>query len=291
MMNTQLPNASNYASAIFSSTASTQQPVSTPPGMTIAESLLESNYGVRILGILRHAAGGEERIASPAPGSELQAKDNLLVVGRPEDIDRLAAEQALTQQPANSRDRQRWLWDLGGATVLIHPDSKLIDKSLRAAEFRSNYDVHVYGLRRAKLAVADFKDVKLRSADSLFVVGPWSKIHQLQQQTHDFVVIELPSEHAEIVPSYRKMPVALAILVSMVLLTMFDVIALVPAVMLASLAAIFTRCLTMEDAYRAIHLSSLVLVAGMLPLADALDKTGGTRLIVDALLNTTGDAS
>ena len=60
--------------------------------------------------------------------------------------------------------------------------------------------------------------------------------------------------------------------------------------MLASLAAIFTRCLTMEDAYRSIHLSSLVLIAGMLPLADALDKTGGTQLIVDALMYTMGDA-
>ncbi|UCB55412.1 MAG: hypothetical protein JSW45_02470, partial [Thiotrichales bacterium] len=174
--------------------------------------------------------------------------------------------------------------------VMIHPESRLIDKSLRETEFRSNLDVHVFGLRRAKQAVENFKDVKLRSADSLFVVGPWSKIHQLQSRTHDFIVTELPSEQAEIVPSYRRMPIALMILTAMVLLTLFDVIPLVPAVMLASLAAIFTRCLTMEDAYRAIHWSSLVLVAGMLPLADALDKTGGTRLIVDALMNATGDA-
>ena len=258
---------------------------------TISETLLESRYHVRILGILRHMPRGEDRIAAPAPGTELHTNDVLLVVGKPEEFERLKSEQRLTSQAESIRDRQRWLWDLGGATVLIHPESKLIDKSLRAAEFRSNYDVHAFGLRRDNQPVTDYKDVKLRSADSLFVVGPWSKIHQLQQQTHDFVVTELPSEHAEIVPSYRKMPVALTILVSMVLLTMFDVLPLVPAVMLASLAAIFTRCLTMEDAYRAIHWSSLVLVAGMLPLADALDKTGGTQLIVDALLYTTGDAS
>jgi len=259
-------------------------------GKTIAESMLESHYGVRILGILRHAPGGEDRIAAPSPGTELRANDALLVVGKPDNIERLGSEQALTRQPKNSRNRQRWLWELGGAVVLIYPESKLIGKSLREAEFRSNYNAHVFGLRRDNQPVADFKDVRLRSADSLFVVGPWSKIHQLQQQTHDFVVTELPSEQAEIVPSYRKMPVALIILVSMVLLTMFDVLPLVPAVMMASLAAIFTRCLTMEDAYRAIHWSSLVLVAGMLPLADALDKTGGTQVIVDALMTAAGDA-
>ncbi|MBT8134810.1 MAG: SLC13 family permease, partial [Gammaproteobacteria bacterium] len=259
-------------------------------GKSIASSLLESQYRVRILGILRQPSTGEERISAPAPNTELRSEDVLLVVGKQEDLKRLSSEQLLTLETPSKQHRQRWLWEMGAATVLVYPESKLIDKSLREAEFRSNYDVHVFGLRRAKQPVAEFKDVKLRSADSLFVVGPWPKIQQLQQQTHDFVVTELPSEHAEIVPSYRRMPIALIILVSMVLLSIFDIMPLVPAVMLASLAAIFTRCLTMEDAYRAIHWSSLVLVAGMLPLADALDKTGGTQLIVDALMTTAGDS-
>ncbi len=258
-------------------------------GSTIAETQLESRYGVRVIGVLREVSRREDRITA-TPTTELHARDVLLVVGKPEDLDRLKSEQHLTLQPESARDRQRWLWELGGAVVLIHPESRLIGKSLRDSTFRSVHDVHVFGLRRAKEPVADFKDVKLRSADSLFVVGSWSRIQQLQSRTHDFIVTELPGEHAEIVPSYRKMPVALAILAAMVLLTMFDVLPLVPAVMLASLAAIFTRCLTMQDAYRSIHLSSLVLVAGMLPLADALDATGGTQLIVNAMLDAVGDA-
>jgi len=259
-------------------------------GKTIADSLMESQYRARIIGVLRQLSSGEERLCAPAPDTELKVGDSLLVVGKPADFERLLSEQSLTLLTPAARDRQRWLWELGAATILIHPESELIDKSLRDAEFRSNDDVHVFGLRRAKESVADFKDIKLRSADSLFVVGTWPKIHQLQQQTHDFIVTELPSEHEDIVPSYRRMPIALAILSAMVLVTLFDVIPLVPAVILASLAAIFTRCLTMEDAYRAIHWSSLVLVAGMLPLADALDKTGGTQIIVDALMSTAGES-
>jgi di/tricarboxylate transporter len=77
----------------------------------------------------------------------------------------------------------------------------------------------------------------------------------------------------------------------MVLLTIFDIVPLVTAVLMAALAAVFTRCLTMEDAYRGIHWSSLVLIAGMLPLADALNKTGGTQLIVDGLMAAVGDSS
>ena len=233
---------------------------------------------------------GEDRIATPAPDTELRAQDILLTVGKTDDTDRLLAEQRLLRLPITNRDRQHWLWELGGVAVLVHPESRLNGKSLKEAEFRTNYGLHVLGLRRAKEAVEDFKDVKLHSSDSLFVVGPWSRIQQLQSQTHDFVVLEVPTELAEIVPSYRRMPVALAILAGMVLLTIFDMVPLVTAVLLAALAAVFTRCLTMEDAYRGIHWSSIVLIAGMLPLADALNKTGGTQLIVDTLMTAVGDS-
>jgi di/tricarboxylate transporter len=260
-------------------------------GKTIEETELESRYGVRILGIMRRGRRGEERIATPTPDVELQAGDTLLAVSVPADRDRLVAEQALKPNPVSKPDRQRWLWELGGAVVLIHPESELIGKSLRATEFRSHYNLQVLGLRRAQGPIADFEDTKLAAADSLFVAGPWSHVHQLQSLHHDFVVLEVPREHAEVVPAYRRMPVGLAILGVMVLLSIFDVVPLVAAVIMAALAAVFTRCLTMEDSYRSIHWSSLVLVAGMLPLADALEKTGGTEIIVDALTYGVGDSS
>lgn len=258
---------------------------------TIAESKLESRYRVRIIGIVRRESRGEERISAPSDHFVLRHQDVLLTIGKPEDHDRLCAEQNLTKQPKTKTNTQRWLWELGGATVLIHPDSKLIGKSLRNAEFRSNYDLHVVGLRRAKKPVTDFENVELKSSDSLLVAGPWARIKQLQSKAHDFVVLETPKELTEIVPSYNRMPVALTILVAMVTLTIFDVVPLVTAVLIAALAAVFTRCLTMEDAYRSIHWSSLVLIAGMLPLADALNNTGGTQLLVDAIMSVLGESS
>lgn len=253
-------------------------------GLTIAETQLEKNYGVRITGVLRHTAKGEERIVSPSPDLELTAGTMLLVLGNHANFNRLLRENTLKVVAPDKSDRQHWLWDISGAAILIHPESQLLEKSLRECEFRSNYGVHVLGLRRNFRALVDFENVKLKTADSLFVVGTWNKIQQLSQKSHDFVVTEFPSEHADFVPSYKRMSTALLILAGMVALTLFNVVPLVAAVMIASLAAVFTRCLTMEDAYRSIHWSSLVLIAGMLPLANALDKTGGTRVIVDGLM-------
>ena len=58
----------------------------------------------------------------------------------------------------------------------------------------------------------------------------------------------------------------------------------VAAVLLAALAAVFTGCLSMEEGYQSISWSSLVLIAGILPVADALERTGGVDLIVEGIV-------
>ena len=257
-------------------------------GMTLAEAQLEHRYQARIVGVLR---AGDKRLTAPSIDVELHAGDKLLLVGLDDDRKQLSGEQGLTPYPASERHRQRWLRELGGATVLVHPDSGLIGKSLREAAFFSHYHVQVLGLRRSQEPLPEFEDIQLAAGDSLFVVGSWTSINNLQSLHHDFVVLNVPAERADVVPAYRRMPVGLAILAGMVLLTVFDVVPLVAAVIIAVLAAVATRCLTMDDAYRSIHWSSLVLIAGMLPLADALEKTGGTELVVNALMSTFGNST
>ena len=259
-------------------------------GATIADSNLYQTYGVRILGIKRRGRRTDERIATPTAQSELRREDVLLLVGEEDRLSRMAEEQKLSVVAPSERERQFWRWEMGAAVVLIHPESTLVGKTIREAEFRSKHSAHVMGLRRDGEPLPDFSEVKIRASDTLLVASSWSRLHKLQSQTHDFVVLEMPKEHAEVVPSYRRMPVALVILVGMVLLTLFDVVPLVAAVIMAAMAAVTTRCLTMNDSYRAIHWSSLVLIAGMLPLADALNKTGGTQFVVDHLLSAVGES-
>jgi len=258
-------------------------------GQTVAETKLYERYRVQLIGFARSESTEEPAVAA-LPDTVLSKGDVLVLVGMPEDIERLLSEQMLHLLEISGRRKKRWLWEMGGAAIMIHPDSTLIGKSLDETDFLSAYGLRAIGLRRAKEPVADYAEARLQPADSLFVIGPWSRIQQLHSLLHDFVVMEIPTEHARIVPSYRRMPIAITILLSMVLLTVFDIVPLVAAVLMAALAAVFTRCLTMEDAYRSIHWSSLVLIAGMLPLADALTATGGTQLIVDSLIAVIGDS-
>ena len=258
---------------------------------TLAASGLEDTFGLWVTGILRRGRNGEEHIAVPSGDAEFHAGDILLTIGQPTDLQRARGELGLSAYTPRESERQRVLWEMGAAPVLIHPDSHLIGHSLRELEFRTSHHLQVVGLRRDQQAVQGFEDVPLQSSDRLLVAGSWSEIQGLQSHTRDFVVLEMPAEHAERVVSYRKMPIALGILLVMVLLTVFDVVPLVAAVLMAMLAAVFTRCLTMEEAYQSIPLSSIVLIAGMLPLADALRATGGTDLIVESMMAAAGEAA
>ncbi len=260
-------------------------------GKSLAEARLESEYQVRVIGVLRRSGGSKRHIVSPESDIELSPGATLLVFGKPEQVDRLARDQLLVKIPHSPADRERWRWDISGAAVLIHPDSRLLDESLRECGFRSQYGIHVLGIRRNGQALQHYEDAHLQAGDSLFVIGAWGRVQQLAQYGHDFVVTDLPREHREWVPEYNKIRLSLLILAAMVALTLFNIVPLIPAVMMAALAAVFTRCLTMEEAYRSISWSSLVLIAGMLPLAYALEKTGGIALVAEGLMALSGGAS
>ncbi|MDJ0866650.1 MAG: SLC13 family permease [Myxococcota bacterium] len=253
-------------------------------GKSLSDIELGSRYRARVIGIERLGRlGRRDMLPSPGPDAEIHAGDVLVVVARPDDAEALAAGERLELVPAGP-DVARLKRALGLAVVLVHPESQLVGRALRETSFRSAHGLHVLGLRRRDEIVSDFVDEPLDSGDSLLVAGAWDAIARLQGETHDFVVLTLPLELDEVAPAARRAPAALAILAGMVVLSATEVVPVVAAVLIAALAAVFTRCLSMEDGYRAIHWSSVVLIAGMLPLADALERSGGVDLLVGKLV-------
>jgi di/tricarboxylate transporter len=111
----------------------------------------------------------------------------------------------------------------------------------------------------------------------------------LQADMKDFVVLSLPLEIEDVAPARNQAPWALVILGLMVSVMVLELVPNVAAVLIAALAMITTRCVSMDEAYKAVNWPSLVLIAGMLPLATALKQTGGADLMVDGLVYSIGD--
>jgi len=261
-------------------------------GRSLTEAGIGTRFHVRVIAIERSGhRGGPELLAAPSSDAEIHGGDILFVVAENDEVEALTAAENLESLEIGNADHARLRRELGLAVVLVHPESRLVGLALREAEFRSTHALHVLGVRRRGEIVAPFVDEPLESGDSLLVLGTWHSISRLQGDTRDFVVLTLPRELDDVAPARERAPVALAIVAGMVLLAAFGLVPVVAAVLLAALAAVFTRCLSMEEGYRAIHWSSLVLIAGMLPIADALESTGGVDILVGALMQGVGDAS
>ncbi len=188
----------------------------------------------------------------------------------------------ITSRPLNK--------ELGLAEVLLTPESKLIGHSLIEANFREHHDLTVLGVLRMGKPLEEFARTQLSFGDALLVAGGWRDISRLQEGHEDFLVLNLPKEMEEVAPNRGKARHALLILAAMLVLMAFNLIPSVTAVLLAALAMIVAGCINMNNAYHSLNAQSLVLIAGMLPMATALEKTGGVILIADALVGSLGDS-
>ncbi|WP_286309293.1 SLC13 family permease [Agromyces mangrovi Wang et al. 2018] len=180
---------------------------------------------------------------------------------------------------------------VGMAEVMVAPDSAAVGRSVRDLRFRTEHDLTVLGVRHAGHAAdSGFGDQRLRAGDTLLVTGGWDAVHRLQEAKRDYLALDLPAEVDEVAPAADRAPFALASVGVMVLLMVTGVVPNVIAGLIGALLMGLSGAITMPAAYRAIHWPTLLLIAGMLPFAQALEVTGGIDLAADALLSAFGDA-
>ena len=259
-------------------------------GQTLAESGIGRDYDVRVIMIERPGPLGSGIMTAPPADREIRSGDVLAVRGTDEAIEKLRSAHKLWPLDVSDVDRARWAQETGFAKVLIHPESRLVGNSLRKIGLHTSYGVQVLGLRRKQMIVPEFLDKNLKSGDAMLVVGPWSRIRRLQSELHDFVVLVLPAEIEQVASSWQRAPAAIAILLLMVILSAFKIVPTAIAVVICALLAVAARCLTMEQAYKAVHWSTVVLIAGMISIAQAITKTGAIELIVGKLVSSIGSA-
>jgi di/tricarboxylate transporter len=259
-------------------------------GKTLLESRLRQDYGLTVLDILHpnpnggnvkdtrlktDASRSKFRSTSPSPEATIQAGDILIVQAIPNNVSHAAAALNLGVQPAQSQDDTSLISsEVGIAEVLLPPRSSLLGKSLVDVQFGSVYHLTVLGINRPGVEESlNLKETELRFGDILLVQGPWKNILDLRAKRRDFVVMGQP-EQVLGAPARAKAPLAMLVLLGMLLVMITNLMPLATASMLAALVMILTGCLSIDEAYDAVDWKSIVLIAGMLPMATALEKVG-----------------
>ncbi|MBK7326458.1 MAG: SLC13 family permease [Propionivibrio sp.] len=258
-------------------------------GQTLGQVQLRTRFDVIVIGLERQSRG--KPVVMPALiQTEYRAGDIIYLAGTEQRVAELLRTLAgMRRLTFEAQQKQIVAQELGLAEVLLTPRSRLVGQTIKDAHFRERYGLSVLGiLRMGQPMRGDFLATRLDFGDSLLVGGGWRHIDLLQAEQTDFSVLTIPREMDEVAPYRERAPWALAIVAGMLGLMTFDILPSVTAVLLAGLAMVLARCVTMEEAYKSINWQSIILIAGMLPMATALNKTGALELIVTGLVESLG---
>ena len=273
-------------------------------GKTIQQIDLRGTYEVTVLEILRsrevrsRSRGPEillnlledESISiKPSPETLIHTNDILVCQGKNNDISHAAASLQLGLQPAEAEDQKALVNnEVGVAEILLPPRSRLIGKTLVSAHFGRLYQLTVLGINRPGInGNLSLKETELQFGDILFVQGAWKNIHALTNQRRDFVVVGQP-EAIKGSPLRSKMILSALILAGMLILLVTNWLPLATTALLAAFLMVISGCLKMKDAYNSVDWKSIILIAGMLPMTTALQKTGLVQVGTDWMASTLG---
>lgn len=247
-------------------------------GKTLARSRLGAAFGLDVVALER---GGRRSVPS-GRDVELRPGDTLYVLATSAEVARLRALGELEVESAPPLD----LADLeseavGLAEVVLAPRSRLVGKTPRELQFREKYGLRIVAIwRQGEPYRSGLRDLALRLGDALLLYGPRDRLRLLEREP-DFLVV---AGGTAVVQRPRKAPLAVLVLAAALTPVLLGWIPIALAAVIGAVLMVGTRCLAMDEAYRAIEWRSVFLIAGMLPLGVALDRSGAAGLIASEVL-------
>lgn len=253
---------------------------STLAGSTIVTSRLSELAGLTVAGVVRD---GETRLAFE-PDERLLAGDQLLVAAEPEVITDLVNLGTVELEPEPS-EADLESGDVGMVEVSIAPRSRVVGRTLRELDFRGHYGLLALALwRDARPMHMDLTEEVLHHGDALLLHGPREQIRRLATDP-DFIVL---SAEVQAPRRTKKAKYAFACLVGMVVLVAGGFQPIHVAAFTAAALVVLVGALTMEEAYVAIEWKAIFLVAAVLPVGLAMERTGAAQLLADSVTSIAG---
>jgi di/tricarboxylate transporter len=225
--------------------------------------------------------------------------DHMLVRGTAEAAAALAKRMHLSFREDTASDQgEETLFNRrsGLAEVVIPPRSGLIGQTMFPGMVTDSGDLIVLAVQRAGSPTdavnskAGSGGVALRPGDTMLLQGTWKAL-DLHLSDPDVLVVNSPElVRRQAVPLGPGAYQTIAVLAGMVILLATGFVPPAVAGLLAAGAIILSRILTVEQSYRAIDWTTVILVGALMPLSTAMVETGAAELMAEGLVGLVGDA-
>ena len=175
----------------------------------------------------------------------------------------------------------------GIAEVVVSPRSDLVGATIYPGMVTDSGDFIVLAVQRRGEALDEA--TALAAGDALLLRGTWGALEAGLEADPDVLVVDAPElVRRQGVPLGAGAKRAIAVLVGMVILLATGAVPPVAAGLFAAGAIVLLRVLDMDQVYHAISWTTVVLVAGMIPLSTAMTQTGAAAKLADLLVDVVG---
>ncbi len=249
-------------------------------GLALENTGIGSQLSLTVMAIKRNG----HVLLSPSQHEVLHSGDVLLISGRDEMVEKLAAWGTQVRL-ANQQAQLPTSASMEMLEVLPAPHSTILGKSIKELQFRSKYGLNVIAMwQKGRSYRTAFSDFPLHGSEVLLVYGPKNEFERLQNEP-DWLVLRMGGTQSLNVE--KRLP-ALFILAVTLIVASLGILPIHLVMFIGALVMVVTGCLMMEDAYRSIDWRSVILVGGMLPVGIALTNTGAAHLIGNGITSLLG---
>jgi di/tricarboxylate transporter len=253
-------------------------------GKTLEELQEQNSARFQVAGWLRN----DRPLARPYETKRLRANDVLLVRTNPDELATIQQEPGIDLYPilkyqngdTFAADNQ----DDGEGSRLVQavlaPGSELDGRTIGKVKFLERYGLIVVGIwRRSSWLRAELSRVRLHEGDVLLLYGSEDAIERLGQERSFLMLVPFQGE-----PFMRhRAPLAGLILIASIIVAATGAIPVEIAFLTGALVVVLTRCINIQQTYRAIDTRIYVFIAGAIPLGLAMQSTGTADLLADGL--------
>ena len=247
-------------------------------GKTTEEAGLWKTYHLNLLGIGK----GDDVVYAPWRETRIEDGQTLAVLGSAENIMQFTKKFQLEDQSASRYFSDAFNPNVSGfAEVIIPPGSELTGKCIRDYSLRKRFVVEpVLLFNKGDRVEGDFSDVKINQGDTLIIYGKWVKIKDLKESP-DFVVLTAFDVSKK---DKSKTWPAIGCFVFAITLAMVG-FPISMAFLTGALCMVITRVLNIGEAYEAIEWKVVFLLAGLIPLGVAMQKTGAAMFLAESIMS------
>jgi di/tricarboxylate transporter len=260
------------------------------PGKTLKDLNIRSKFLVTVVALSNPIKKEKKFVIRSS--DELFDGCDIAVVGKAKKVQKLVDEMGWELKSgllvfAESLART----NAGMAETIVTPRSELIGKSMSEVDFKELYGVNPVALFKGKrVYYSGLTHIRLEMGDTLLLQGPWEKFHILQNRPKPRALTFATPLEGEILRP-KKAKLAVTWLAIALIQIVFFKVQLSVALMSGALGMIITGVLSIDEAYRSVDWMTVFLLAGLIPLGMAFEKTGTAAFIAKNVLSMLGQPS